>query len=62
MDSIVARKLYDSLIRNDPDNYDWFSDAVAISSNQGMPLDRVIWEAVRQILRHFDVPLAPPAS
>ncbi len=59
MSTTVAKKLYRALVDDDPDNYDWFNDAVALSSSQRRPLDRIIWESVREMLALFNVQLPP---
>lgn len=50
MRSSVARKLYRSILDGDPQEYGWFEEATTVAMNEGVPLDQVIWDAVREIV------------
>ncbi len=46
----LAKKLYRSVKNRDPEDRDWFEEALLRTANSGLPLEDLIWEAVCEIV------------
>ncbi len=50
----LARKLYRSVKNRDPEDLEWFEEALMRTANGTAPLERLLWEAVTEIVEELE--------